>query len=108
MPSSHQNEFVDPYEDIHNDHVLVPESCGCVSKWMPEMQDKLGTVYRCPDHQKEHDESMKNTTTFSSPESLAGLIHQTLRSAINRSEPLDSSTEQTRTDHFETGQAEGK
>ena len=102
------SDSIDPYEDIHHDHVLVPESCGCVSKWMPEMKDKLGTVYRCPDHQKQRDENMKNTPKFSSPESLAGFLHQMVRSTINRPEPLEPPTEQTRTDHFETGQSEGK
>jgi len=102
------SDFIDPYEDIHHDHVLVPESCGCVSKWMPKMQDKLGTVYRCPDHQKQRNESMKNTRTFISPGSLVEFLHQTIRFKLKHPEYLDSPTEQTRTNHFETGQSEGK
>jgi len=39
--------------------VLVPLECGCVERWMPEMEDFLGTN-RCDTHQRQYDEATKD------------------------------------------------
>jgi len=57
-----------------SNNVLVPQECGCVQRWMPEMEDLLGTN-RCTTHQSQYDESTKNLEVqLLSPAEIGNLI----------------------------------
>lgn len=57
-----------------SDVVLVPQECGCVQRWMPKMEDLLGTN-RCATHQNQYDESTKDVeTVLLSPAEIGNLI----------------------------------
>jgi len=54
--------------------VLVPLECGCVERWMPKMEDFLGTI-RCATHQRQYDEATKDIVVVEiGPKSVGELI----------------------------------
>jgi len=55
--------------------VLVPLECGCVERWMPEMEDYYGLSTRCDTHQSQYDEATKDIVVVEiSPISVGELI----------------------------------